>query len=128
MSFCIAGPSIGPTPVNLMEWVEQQAVRLSGPPRASANDQGIASVSQAPVAQEPSANLNPKLNLASETLRVYDIATLYALRKEAARKNIELKIHTTALKGRQPTRLPCFRFLSLLLAIRYCTSLRNSKF
>lgn len=114
MSFCAGGPSTGPNPANLMEWVEQQAVRLPGPLEAAATDQGIAPISEASIAvssQEPSAKLNPKLNLANEKLRVYDIATLYALRKETARKNIELKVHTTALKGRQPPRLQYFQFL-----------------
>lgn len=128
MSFCNSGPSTGPNPANLMEWVEQQAVRLSGLPEASTVDQGIAPVSQASVVappHEPPAKLNPNLSLANAKLRVYDIATLYALRKEAARKNIELKIHTDALKGRQPRRLDRFKLLFFIFAIQICPSLRT---
>ena len=116
MSFCNTGPSAGPNSANLMEWVEQQAVRLSKLPEASTVDRGIAPLSQAFTVvppHEPSAKLNPNLSLANAKSRVYDIATLYALRKEAARKNIELKIHTDALKGRQPTHLECFKLLLL---------------
>ena len=108
MSFCIGGPSTGPNSANLMEWVEQQAARLPGPSKASTADHGIAPIPETSVAappHEPPAKLNSDLNLADAKLRVYDIATLYALRKEAVRKNVELKIHTAALKGRQPSRL-----------------------
>lgn len=111
MSFCISGPSPGPNRANLMEWVEQQAVHLQGPPKASPANQGMAPVSESSIAapsQELPAKLNPNLSLSSAKLRVYDIPTLYALRKEAARKNIELKIHTTALKGRRLTHLQMF--------------------
>lgn len=128
MSFCNGGPGTGPNQANLMEWVEQQAVRLSGLPEASTTDQGIAPVSQTSIAaspHEPSAKLNLNLSLAKAKLRVYDIATLYALSKEAARKNIELKIHTDALKGRQPERLEHFKLLFFMFAIRHCSSLRT---
>lgn len=114
MSFCIGGPSTGPNSANLMEWVEQQAVRLPGPSKASTADHGIAPVPESSVAapaRDPPAKWNPNLNTADEKLRVYDIATLYSLRKEATRKNVELKIHTAALKGRQPKYLQCFKLL-----------------
>lgn len=133
MSFCNGEPSTGPNPANLMEWVEQQAARLPGLPEVSTADQGIAPVFQASIAAPPReslAKLDPSLSLANAKLRVYDIATLYALRKEAARKNIELKIHTAALKGRQPTRLECFKLhplnrLTILLFSAYFDSCRT---
>lgn len=107
MSFWNNGPGTGTDSTNLIEWVDQQAVRLPVPPKVTANCQGIAPVatiqaSAAEVHQEPSTNLNPGLSMANSKLRVYDISTLYALRNEVARKNTKLKIHATALKGEQP--------------------------
>lgn len=131
MSFWTGGPSTGPNPANLIEWVEQQAVRLPVPPKVPAAGQGVAHLatfqaSAAETPQESSTKPNPQLSLANAKLRVYDIATLYALRKEAGRRNMELKVHTTALKGEQPARLLCLSFFLSLLAIRGYTSLRTS--
>lgn len=113
MSFWNNGPGTGPNSTNLIEWVDQQAVRLPVP-QVAATCQGIALVatiqaSAAQAHQEPSTNLNPELGMANSKLRVYDIATLYALGNDVARKNTKLKIHVTALKGKQPTRQRCFR-------------------
>lgn len=126
MSLCNAGLSTGPT--NLMEWVQQQTVCLPGPSKPAAAEQKIASISEASVAappQESPAKLDPKLSFANAKSRVYDVATLYALRKEATLKNIELKVHTTALKGRQPVRSQCFfnfPFLFRVYKLTLCCS------
>jgi hypothetical protein len=105
MSFWTGGPIAGSNPVNLMEWVEQQAVRLPVTQGVTTAGQGAApiAIAQAPTPralQEPPKMLGPRLSTPNTKSRVYSIATLYSLRKEAVRKNMELKVHPSALKGK----------------------------
>jgi hypothetical protein len=105
MSFWTGGPIAGSNPVNLMEWVEQQAVRLPVTQGVTTAGQGAApiAIAQAPTPralQEPPKMMDPRLSMPNTKSRVYSIATLYSLRKEAVRKNMELKVHPSALKGK----------------------------
>ena len=106
MSSWSDAPTACPHPANLMEWVEQQAVRLPVTPEVLAATQSSVppvtlQPSTAVASQDSSTIPTSGASLVNAKSRVYDIATLYALGKEALRKNTELKVHTTALKGKQ---------------------------
>jgi hypothetical protein len=96
------GPNTRPTPTNLIEWVEQQALPLTVPARVTTTRQDNAPV---PTSAVKSSHGSPMpLSQADDVVktekRVYDIATLHALREDAVRKNVELKVHPAALKGK----------------------------
>lgn len=99
------GSNTRSTPVNLIDWVEQQALPLPAPAKVTATLPEIAPVaavaaSAVKASHEPPTPLGQAHDVAKTEKRVYDIATLNALREDAARKNVELKVHPTALKGK----------------------------
>lgn len=123
MSCSDGTPIPSPHSSNLMKWVDQQAVRLPVPSKMIEVSLGIASATSQACPEAPQNSLaKPTFErcLTNAKPKVYDIATLYVLGREALRKNTELKVHTTSLKGKHPVALTIRQTWSSSVVIVYC--------